>query len=91
MTTDPHIIEVTPELERRMEQRRKADLSRDEKARRFDALVLDARVQLDFWSKLYEQRPISYYEGRVHAYASILFYAEPASKKEQCERAGGGK
>lgn len=71
------IIEITPELEKRHTLRRLSDVSSRLKLERYDRLVVDAKFQFEFWSKLWhgtKEASFSqwYWEGQTHAYAHIL-------------------
>lgn len=54
------------------------------KGERFDALVIDATFQLDFWTKWRRDLPklaslnrnAGFAEGQIHAWGKILWYAD---------------
>lgn len=90
------IIEVTPESEQRHLYRRSSDRTDRDKANRFDALILNAHFEVDYWKKLWDARPElhktntgGFYEGMLAAWKSVLFYVEPDNEKDGCERTGG--
>lgn len=92
-----HIIAVTsPQDEQRHLSRRASDRTDRDRANRFDQLMVDAKFNFEFWAKLYAQRPVGYYEGRMDAYAQILWYCgyraeeflKSLDEKEVCERIG---
>jgi len=72
------VIEINPELERRVALRRRIDMSDREMAKRFRQAVADAQFQYSHWAKLAGAAGhTGYQEGRAHAYAAFLsFYAE---------------
>jgi hypothetical protein len=72
-------IEITPELERRVSERRKEGVDRSEKVRKFDDLRAEAMKQFEFWLASYRDtdRTVSrnvsgYFEGRMHTWAEVL-------------------
>ena len=92
------IIEVTPEINRRLEIRRKSDLSDRQKAERFDALMVEAQRGFDFFTKLLAAHPeqhLAYtggcYEGAIAAYRNVLAYQRPTTDEQQCAKIGGGQ
>lgn len=61
-----------------------------DRAVRFDQLMLDAKFQVEFWSKLAKQEGISegmkqWAEGQVYVWQKVLWY-HPDHDKMQCEQ-----
>ena len=84
------VIEVTPEINRRFEIRRKSDLSDRQKAERFDALMVYAKRSFDYFTKLRAAHPELYgfYGGVIVVYKKVLAYQEPTTDAQQCAKTG---
>lgn len=83
----------SPEQERRLDDRRKSDMSDRVKAVKFDQLMAEARFNLSFWTKLHDAHPelagtnvAGFYEGEIAAWAQVLYYSDkPATSAEACD------
>lgn len=95
--TNSKIICITETDEKRLKQRRAEDLTRDQKAAKFDQLMMEARYSIDFWQKLWKESVDKsrddFYAGAISAWSSMLYYAEKPKETaaQACERTANEK
>lgn len=82
-----HIIEVTPEIDRRVELRRQSDIAMRHKAQKFDQAMEDAALNYSFYRQKFEEESakapshqnrnmLGWDEGLMHMAAQMLRYAD---------------
>jgi len=79
MKNDSHIIDISPELNRRVQERRISDVSQRMKAERFDLLVAELKFKFDFWKEQWEKelsKPILAPAGARTVHREMVGYYE---------------
>lgn len=81
------VIEVSRETEQRhLRPRRLSDLTMQEKARKFDALMKDCEFQVQHFAERYKETGNDYFLGCSHGFIRVLWYAGGSDAAEQCKR-----